>query len=72
MSFFLSYLIISFKKGWFLFFQGGMKAVIWTDVFQGVVMLAGLTTIIVVGTVKVGSLSAVFHTAYKGHRLDVE
>lgn len=49
-----------------------MKAVIWTDVFQGVVMLAGLTTIIIVGTVKVGSLSAVFHTAYKGHRLDVE
>ncbi|CAH3127122.1 unnamed protein product [Porites lobata] len=51
---------------------GGMKAVIWTDVFQGVVMLAGLTTIIIVGTVKVGSLSAVFDTAYKGHRLDVD
>ena len=49
-----------------------MTAVIWTDVFQGVVMLAGLTTIIIVGTVKVGSLSAVFDTAYKGHRLDVE
>ena len=49
-----------------------MKAVIWTDVFQGVVMLAGLTTIIIVGTVKVGSLSAVFQLAYKGHRLDVE
>lgn len=71
MSFFIL-LILHLKMTVFLFFQGGMKAVIWTDVFQGVVMLAGLTTIIIVGTVKVGSLSAVFHTAYKGHRLDVE
>lgn len=49
-----------------------MKAVIWTDVFQGVVMLVGLTTIIIVGTIKVGSLGKVFDVAYKGHRLDVE
>ena len=55
-----------------LFLQGGMKAVIWTDVFQGVVMLAGMTTIIVVGTVKVGSLGQVFDLAKKGHRLDIE
>ena len=55
-----------------MYLQGGMKAVIWTDVFQGVVMLLGLTTIIVVGTVKVGSLSKVFDIAYKGHRLDLK
>lgn len=52
--------------------QGGMKAVIWTDVFQGIVMLVGMTTIIIVGTVKVGSLGKVFDVAYKGHRLDFE
>ena len=49
-----------------------MKAVIWTDVFQGVVMLVGMTTIIIVGTVKVGSFGKVFDIASKGHRLDVE
>ncbi|PFX33363.1 sodium-coupled monocarboxylate transporter 1-like isoform X1 [Stylophora pistillata] len=51
---------------------GGMKAVIWTDVFQGIVMLVGLTTIITVGTIKVGSLGKVFDIAYKGHRLDFD
>jgi len=51
---------------------GGMKAVIWTDVFQGIVMLVGMTTIIIVGTLKVGSLGKVFDIAYKGHRLDVD
>lgn len=49
-----------------------MKAVIWTDVFQGIVMLVGLTTIIIVGTIKVGSLSKVFDIAYKEHRLEFE
>lgn len=52
--------------------QGGMKAVIWTDVFQGVVMLGGMITIIIVGTVKVGSLGKVFDVAYRGHRLEIE
>ena len=49
-----------------------MKAVIWTDVFQGVVMLGGMITIIIVGIVKVGSLGKVFDVAYKGHRLELE
>lgn len=49
-----------------------MKAVIWTDVFQGVVMLGGLITIIIVGTIKVGSLGKVFDVAYKGRRLELE
>ena len=30
--------------------QGGIKAVIWTDTFQSVVMLAGLLAVIVVVT----------------------
>ncbi len=28
-------------------FQGGMKAVIWTDVFQGTVLVAGLVAILI-------------------------
>lgn len=51
---------------------GGMKAVIWTDVFQGIIMLVGMTTIIIVGTLKVGSFSKVFDIAHRGHRLDVD
>ena len=30
-----------------LFTQGGMKAVVWTDVFQSVVMIAGLLAIMI-------------------------
>lgn len=49
-----------------------MKAVIWTDVFQGIVMLLGMITIIIIGTTKVGGLGKVFDIAHRGHRLDVE
>lgn len=49
-----------------------MKAVIWTDVFQGIVMLLGMITIIIIGTAKVGGLGKVFDIAHHGHRLDVE
>lgn len=51
---------------------GGMKAVIWTDVFQGVVMLLGMTTIIIIGTVKIGSFGKVFDIARSGRRLDFD
>ncbi|XP_015763492.1 PREDICTED: sodium-coupled monocarboxylate transporter 1-like isoform X2 [Acropora digitifera] len=51
---------------------GGMKAVIWTDVFQGIVMLLGMITIIIIGTAKVGGLGKVFDIAHRGHRLDVD
>lgn len=29
------------------FVQGGMKAVVWTDVFQAVIMIAGLLAIVI-------------------------
>ncbi|KAL4216282.1 Sodium-coupled monocarboxylate transporter 1 [Mactra antiquata] len=40
--------------------QGGMKAVVWTDVFQSVVMIAGILAIVIQGTLKVGSLGEVW------------
>jgi Na+/proline symporter len=40
--------------------QGGLKAVIWTDVFQSVVMVAGLIVVLVVGSNEVGGLSKVW------------
>ncbi|XP_033001170.1 sodium-dependent multivitamin transporter [Lacerta agilis] len=42
---------------------GGLKAVIWTDVFQTFVMFAGQVAVIVVGTVKVGGMERVWQLA---------
>ena len=40
--------------------QGGLKAVVWTDVFQSAVMVGGLITVAVIGSVEVGGLSKVW------------
>jgi len=50
-------------------FQGGMKAVIWSDVFQVIVMLGGLIAVLIVGTIKVGGFGKVFDLLEKGQRL---
>ncbi|XP_050034616.1 sodium-coupled monocarboxylate transporter 1-like isoform X1 [Dermacentor andersoni] len=48
---------------------GGMKAVVWTDTFQMTVMVLGLTTVVVLGVIKVGSLEKVWTTAEEGGRI---
>ncbi|PIK36111.1 putative sodium-coupled monocarboxylate transporter 2 [Apostichopus japonicus] len=47
---------------------GGMKAVIWTDVFQAVSMILGATVMIVVGTVSIGGPSEGWRRAEEGGR----
>ncbi|XP_061845695.1 sodium-dependent multivitamin transporter isoform X2 [Colius striatus] len=42
---------------------GGLKAVIWTDVFQTLVMFAGQLAVIVVGAQRVGGMARVWHVA---------
>ncbi|XP_067325213.1 sodium-dependent multivitamin transporter [Anolis sagrei] len=42
---------------------GGLRAVIWTDVFQTFVMFAGQVAVIVVGTIKVGGMGRVWKLA---------
>ncbi|NWZ87736.1 SC5A6 protein, partial [Poecile atricapillus] len=42
---------------------GGLKAVIWTDVFQTLVMLAGQVAVIVVGAWRVGGMARVWRVA---------
>jgi len=49
---------------------GGMKAVIWTDVFQASVMFAGVIAILIKGTVDAGGAARVWHLAEKGGRLN--
>lgn len=39
---------------------GGLKAVIWTDVFQSMIMVAGLITVVIVGSNEVGGFDQVW------------
>ncbi|XP_068171696.1 sodium-coupled monocarboxylate transporter 1 [Antennarius striatus] len=49
---------------------GGLKAVIWTDVLQMVIMLAGFVAVIARGAVLRGGLTQVWKDAGEGGRLD--
>ena len=50
--------------------QGGLKAVIWTDVIQMVIMLAGFVAVIARGAVLQGGLGKIWKDAQEGGRLD--
>lgn len=50
--------------------QGGMKAVIWTDVFQIVVMLSGFVAIFIYGTILVGGPALVLEIANNASRVN--
>ncbi|KXJ26985.1 Sodium-coupled monocarboxylate transporter 1 [Exaiptasia diaphana] len=39
---------------------GGLKAVIWTDVFQSMVMIGGLIAVVIVGSIEVGGMDEVW------------
>lgn len=49
--------------------MGGLKAVIWTDVFQTLVMFAGQLAVIVVGVQQSGGLSEVWRKVQDGDRI---
>ncbi|XP_020483072.2 uncharacterized protein [Labrus bergylta] len=49
--------------------MGGLKAVIWTDVFQTVVMFAGQLAVIVVGVLQSGGVSEVWRKVWEGNRI---
>nr|KAG5688219.1 hypothetical protein BaRGS_003118 [Batillaria attramentaria] len=48
---------------------GGMKAVVWTDVFQSVIMLAGLLAVVIRGVMEVGGMDKVWMTNYEWDRI---
>lgn len=54
-----------------LLFQGGMKAVIWTDVFQVLVMLSGFVAILIQGTLLVGGPGQVVSIAQNHSRVNL-
>ncbi|NWT49127.1 SC5A5 protein, partial [Chroicocephalus maculipennis] len=61
---------VSGAHPWLCFVQGGMKAVIWTDVFQVMVMLSGFIAIIIRGVLLVGGPAKVLGIAANGSRVN--
>ncbi|KAM5170177.1 sodium-coupled monocarboxylate transporter 1-like isoform 2-T2 [Mantella aurantiaca] len=49
---------------------GGLKAVIWTDAFQIVIMLAGFIAVIIRGVVVQGGIQTILNDSYYGERLN--
>ncbi|XP_045187285.2 sodium-coupled monocarboxylate transporter 1-like [Mercenaria mercenaria] len=49
--------------------QGGMRTVIWTDIFQFVMLYGGLTVILILGVKEIGSLRTVFALSLEGDRM---
>lgn len=52
-----------------LHFQGGIKAVVHTDVWQVIVMYISVLVVVIVGTVSIGGPTVVFDIAARGDRL---
>eukprot|EP00079_Xenopus_tropicalis_P035067 XP_017948838.1 PREDICTED: sodium-coupled monocarboxylate transporter 2 [Xenopus tropicalis] len=50
---------------------GGLKAVVWTDAFQMVVMVVGFLTVLIEGTIQNGGPSKIWETATNGSRVDI-
>ena len=51
-------------------FQGGMKAVVWTDTFQMIVVISGVITLVGKGLYEAGGFEKVMDTARDTERLD--
>ena len=51
-------------------FQGGMKAVLWTDVFQIGMMFAGLIAVLIRGSMDFGGFSNIWDIVDKGQRIE--
>ena len=47
-----------------------MKSVLWTDVFQFLVMVGSIATIAILGTIKAGGLEHVWHYADEHGKLN--
>ena len=58
-------------KTWYmgLSFQGGIKAVVWTDAFQVVIITVGMLTLLIKGLLEVGSVDLVIQKVKDGGRM---
>ncbi|CAG5130556.1 unnamed protein product, partial [Candidula unifasciata] len=62
-------IVITGAIGTFYTSVGGMKAVIWTDVFQAFIMIAGVLSIVIQGTISVGGISRVWEVNERWDRI---
>ena len=53
-----------------IFLQGGIKAVIWTDVFQAVVMVMGFLVVTIEGSIQLGGYAKVWEICAENGRID--
>lgn len=49
--------------------QGGLKAVLWTDVFQALLMYITIAAVVIKGSIDIGGAKTVWDTANEGGRL---
>ena len=50
--------------------QGGLRAVVWTDVIQTVIMFGAILLVIIKGTIDVGGISTVWERAWDSGRIE--
>jgi Na+/proline symporter len=50
--------------------QGGLKAVVWTDTLQQIVMMGSSIVVLVLGIVAVGGLDVTWQRSVKGERIE--
>ncbi len=53
-----------------VYFQGGMKAVMWTDVFQICMMFAGLIAVLIRGSQDQGGFDKIWKLMEDGERIE--
>ena len=53
------------------FLQGGLKAVVWADVLQAVIMAAGMVAIVVQGAINVGGFCNIFTISAEHGRMNI-
>lgn len=51
--------------------MGGLRAVLWTDAFQSILMFAAVFTIIISGLIYAGGFGEIFKVANEGGRLEL-
>ena len=52
-------------------FQGGIKAVMWTDAFQGIMMFGSFLAVIIKGNYDAGGASLIFDRNYQTGRIEL-
>ncbi|PSN30897.1 hypothetical protein C0J52_26632 [Blattella germanica] len=51
-------------------YEGGLKAVVWTDTLQTILMFGGVIVVMILGTMKVGGIGVVWELSKESERLE--